>query len=107
MRDGSDVAGEPKPKRSLFKRWQDWMDSDYKMGYSKGEAVTAWGGLAIVLVVLGTVIYWMGEWERRGREERCEGIYATVPCLERLLEEAKAKEAYDKQLEQIKNVQKQ
>lgn len=107
MRDGSDVAGEPKPKRSKWKRllnWcAGWLEDRNKWGHTRAELIVGYFWIIVVVGCLGTVIWWFGEWDRQDREEQCIGHYATVPCLERLLKEAKAKEQYQKQLEEIKN----
>lgn len=106
MRDGSDVAGVPKQKVGKFKRlltWLgDWLDERNNYGHKRGELITGYFWLAVVLLAMGTAIYWINEWDRRGREERCEGIYATSTCLERLLKEVRLKEEYEAKLKEVK-----
>ena len=107
MRDGSDVAGEPKPKRSKWKRllnWcAGWLEERNKWGHTRAELVVGYFWLIVVLCVFAAVVMWFEEWGRQDRERKCQDSYATVACLERLLEETKAKEAYQKQLEDIRN----
>jgi len=106
MRDGSDVAGAPKPKVGKFKRlliWlSDWLDERDNYGYKRGELIPGYFWLAVVFLAFGTGVYWIGEWDRRSREESCEGIYATSACLERLLKEARLKEEYEAKLKEVK-----
>jgi len=106
MRDGSDVAGEPKPKVGKFKRlliWlSDWLDERNNYGHQRGELITGYFWLTVVLLAFGTGVYWINEWDRRNREESCEGIYATSVCLERLLKEVRLKEEYEAKLKEVK-----
>ena len=104
MRDGSDLAStEPKPKRNWFRRWQDWMDKPYKMGYTIGDGITAWFGVLVVLGIIAGLLIWVGGMEDSQNQRDCVLSYDTPTCLERRLKEARAKETYQKQLEEIKN----
>lgn len=110
MRDGSDIGSVPEaPKISKWKRFAEWvcvwLEKRNKWGHTRIELFQSWVGLFMVIAAFGVVVYWFNEWDQQSREEKCEGAYATVPCLERLVKEAKAKEEYQRQLELIKNGQ--
>jgi len=58
-------------------------------------------GILVVLSIIGGFFWGVFYLDRKSAQENCEASYRTSACLMRMVEEAKAKEAYEQQIKEL------